>query len=42
VGRAAPSDLFHAEHIFVKGRDFIDIVGGQGDMLDLRHALSLG
>src|SRR5262249_21223837 len=40
VGAATPPNLCHPEHVFVEGRDLLQVVGGQGYMLDFRHALS--
>src|SRR5207244_3845063 len=40
MGAATPANLCHSEHVFVEGRDLLQVVGGQGDMLDFRHALS--
>ena len=40
VGAATPPNLCHPEHVFVEGRDLLQVVGGQGYMFDFRHALS--
>src|SRR5262245_41415154 len=40
VGVATPPHLFHLKYVFVKGRDLLQVVGGQGYMLNFRHALS--
>jgi hypothetical protein len=40
MGAATPPNLCHPEHVFVEGRDLLQIVRGQGYMLDFRHAFS--
>jgi hypothetical protein len=40
VGAATPPNLRHPEHVFVEGRDLLQVVRGQGYMLDFCHALS--
>src|SRR5262245_23636486 len=40
VGAATPPNLSHAKHVFVEGGDLLQVVGGQGNMLDFRHARS--
>jgi hypothetical protein len=40
MGAATPPNLRHPEHVFVEGRDFLQVVRGQGYMLDFCHALS--
>src|SRR5262249_3904284 len=40
VSAATPPDLGHPEHVFVEGRNLLQVVGGQGYMFDFCHVLS--